>query len=75
MLIGIDASRALRASRTGTERYALEIIHHLLHPCGGIDDVLLASVGERLYRIALLEDCFGHLRSIGEHLFFLDDAL
>lgn len=31
MLIGIDASRALRASRTGTERYALEIIHHLLH--------------------------------------------
>lgn len=31
MLIGIDASRALRASRTGTERYALEIINHLLH--------------------------------------------
>lgn len=31
MLIGVDASRALRASRTGTERYALEIIHHLLH--------------------------------------------
>ena len=31
MLIGIDASRALRARRTGTERYALEIIRHLLH--------------------------------------------
>ncbi|MEZ4865630.1 MAG: glycosyltransferase family 1 protein [Caldilineaceae bacterium] len=30
MLIGIDASRALRARRTGTERYALEIIQHLL---------------------------------------------
>jgi glycosyltransferase involved in cell wall biosynthesis len=30
MLIGIDASRALRARRTGTERYALEIICHLL---------------------------------------------
>jgi len=31
MLIGIDASRALRAQRTGTERYALEIIRHLLY--------------------------------------------
>ncbi len=31
MLIGIDASRALRARRTGTERYSLEIIRHLLH--------------------------------------------
>ena len=30
MLIGIDASRALRAERTGTERYSLEIIRHLL---------------------------------------------
>jgi len=30
MLIGIDASRALRAQRTGTERYALEVIRHLL---------------------------------------------
>ena len=30
MLIGIDASRALRPQRTGTERYALEIIQHLL---------------------------------------------
>lgn len=30
MLIGIDASRALRAQRTGTENYSLEIIHHLL---------------------------------------------
>lgn len=30
MQIGIDASRALRAERTGTERYALEIIQHLL---------------------------------------------
>jgi glycosyltransferase involved in cell wall biosynthesis len=30
MLIGIDASRALRARRTGTERYALEIIRHML---------------------------------------------
>ena len=30
MLIGVDASRALRARRTGTERYALEMIRHLL---------------------------------------------
>jgi glycosyltransferase involved in cell wall biosynthesis len=30
MRIGIDASRALRAQRTGTERYALEIIRHLM---------------------------------------------
>lgn len=30
MLIGIDASRALRAQRTGTERYSLEITRHLL---------------------------------------------
>lgn len=30
MLIGIDASRAFRAARTGTERYAIEIIRHLL---------------------------------------------
>lgn len=30
MLIGIDASRALRPKRTGVERYALEIIRHLL---------------------------------------------
>ena len=30
MLIGIDASRALRSLRTGTERYSLEIIRHML---------------------------------------------
>ncbi len=30
MLIGIDASRALRARPTGTERYSMEIIRHLL---------------------------------------------
>lgn len=30
MLIGIDASRALRAKRTGTERYSLELINALL---------------------------------------------
>ncbi|MBE2238049.1 MAG: glycosyltransferase family 4 protein [Caldilineaceae bacterium] len=30
MIIGIDASRACRARRTGTERYSLEIIRHLL---------------------------------------------
>ena len=30
MLIGIDASRALRARRTGTERYSLELINALL---------------------------------------------
>ncbi|HHW88831.1 MAG TPA: glycosyltransferase family 4 protein [Chloroflexi bacterium] len=30
MIIGIDASRAARALRTGTERYSLEIIRHLL---------------------------------------------
>lgn len=30
MMIGIDISRALRARRTGTERYAAEIVRHLL---------------------------------------------
>ncbi len=30
MIIGIDASRALRARRTGTERYSLELINALL---------------------------------------------
>ena len=30
MLIGVDVSRALRPHRTGTERYAFEIIQHLL---------------------------------------------
>ncbi len=30
MLIGVDISRALRAQRTGTERYTLEIVQHLL---------------------------------------------
>ncbi len=30
MIIGIDASRAVRTRRTGTERYSLEIIRHLL---------------------------------------------
>ena len=30
MIIGIDASRALRAKQTGTERYAREIIQHML---------------------------------------------
>ncbi|MSP11705.1 MAG: glycosyltransferase family 1 protein [Chloroflexi bacterium] len=30
MLIGIDASRALKAQRTGTERYALELIRRLI---------------------------------------------
>jgi glycosyltransferase involved in cell wall biosynthesis len=30
MIIGIDASRALRPKQTGTERYSLEIIRHLL---------------------------------------------
>jgi len=30
MLIGVDASRATQARRTGTERYSLELIRHLL---------------------------------------------
>lgn len=30
MLIGVDASRALRSPRTGTERYAYELLDHLL---------------------------------------------
>jgi glycosyltransferase involved in cell wall biosynthesis len=30
LVIGVDASRALRPRRTGTERYAWEILHHLL---------------------------------------------
>ncbi|MCB0045210.1 MAG: glycosyltransferase family 4 protein [Caldilineaceae bacterium] len=34
MQIGIDASRALRATRTGTERYAYEIIRHILRTAG-----------------------------------------
>lgn len=35
MLIGVDASRALRTHPTGTERYALEIIRHLVQlPAG-----------------------------------------
>lgn len=35
MLIGIDASRALRARRTGTENYSLQLIRHLLRQDGG----------------------------------------
>ena len=36
MLIGIDASRALRTTVTGTERYSREIINHLLQlPAAG----------------------------------------
>jgi glycosyltransferase involved in cell wall biosynthesis len=42
VLIGIDASRALRAQRTGTERYALEIIRHLLS---------LPEAGEHQWRL------------------------
>lgn len=30
MIIGIDASRAVRAAKTGTERYSFEIINHLI---------------------------------------------
>ncbi len=37
MLIGIDASRALRAKRTGTERYSLELINALLALDSGHD--------------------------------------
>ena len=42
MLIGIDASRAFRARRTGTERYAWEIIHHLLK---------LPAAGQHFWRL------------------------
>ncbi|MEZ4770565.1 MAG: glycosyltransferase family 1 protein [Caldilineales bacterium] len=35
MLIGIDASRALRARRTGTENYSLQLIRHLLRQDSG----------------------------------------
>lgn len=35
VLIGIDASRALRARRTGTENYSLQLIRHLL-ALGGV---------------------------------------
>ncbi len=35
MIIGIDASRALTARRTGTERYSLELINALLDLPGG----------------------------------------
>lgn len=42
MIIGIDASRALRARRTGTERYSLEIIRHLL---------ALPEAGEHQWRL------------------------
>jgi glycosyltransferase involved in cell wall biosynthesis len=43
MRIGVDVSRALRAHRTGTERYALEIVRHLLQ----LPDA--AEYGWRLY--------------------------
>jgi glycosyltransferase involved in cell wall biosynthesis len=44
MLVGVDVSRALRARRTGTERYALEIIRHLLDlPEAGSHDWRLYS--------------------------------
>lgn len=36
MIIGIDASRALRTQRTGTEHYALQIVRHLLNQEGAI---------------------------------------
>lgn len=42
MLIGIDASRALRGQRTGTERYSLELIQHL---------VSLPQAAEHLWRL------------------------
>ena len=48
MLVGIDASRALRAKRTGTERYAWEIIHHLLK---------LPAAGQHLWRLYVDADC------------------
>ena len=37
MLIGIDASRALRARRTGTENYSLQLIRNLLRQDSGHD--------------------------------------
>lgn len=44
MIIGIDASRALRPKQTGTERYALEIIRHLL---------ALPAAGQHIWRLYL----------------------
>ncbi len=44
MIIGIDASRAVRAQRTGTERYSLEIIRHLL---------AMPEAGEHRWRLYL----------------------
>jgi glycosyltransferase involved in cell wall biosynthesis len=43
LTVGIDASRALKPRRTGTERYALEIIRHLLTTPAA------ASIDWRLY--------------------------
>jgi len=51
MLIGIDASRAVRSEPTGTERYSLAIIRHLLHLPGArayhwrlyVDDELIET--------------------------------
>jgi glycosyltransferase involved in cell wall biosynthesis len=37
MLIGVDASRALRPQPTGTERYAWEILRHLLNSPGAAE--------------------------------------
>ena len=42
MLIGIDASRALRARRTGTENYSLQLIRHIWHWIAGTGFVCIA---------------------------------
>lgn len=39
LTIGVDASRALKPRRTGTERYAFEIIRHML-AAPGSDDII-----------------------------------
>lgn len=57
MLIGIDASRAFRPQRTGTERYSLETIRHILRlpEAEGyqwrlyVDDCVDRTIGEMEY--------------------------
>jgi len=48
MLIGIDASRAVRPQRTGTEGYSLHLIRHLLLSTSGSPETLGVST-YRLY--------------------------
>jgi len=78
MLIGIDASRALRARRTGTENYSLQLIRHLLALASGhrfrlycdqpLPDALqdLGTVGQTEIRVIPFPRLWTHLRLSAE---------